>query len=68
MPGDSQPVFQVEPYSDPVVVRICGRASFQNSAPLSTFFQEMAMQGLSGAPLSAFSLLLHPTAEKGENC
>lgn len=47
MAGDSQPVFQVEPYSDPVVVRICGRASFQNSAPLSTFFQEMAMQGLS---------------------
>ena len=45
MAGDAQPVFQVDPYSDPVVVRICGRASFQNSAPLSTFFQEMTAQG-----------------------
>ncbi len=45
MAGDSQPVFQADPYSDPVIVRICGRASFQNSAPLSAFFQEMAEQG-----------------------
>ncbi len=45
MAVDSQPIFQVDPYSDPVVVRICGRASFQNSAPLSTFFQEMIVEG-----------------------
>jgi len=45
MAVDSQPIFQVDPFSDPVVVRICGRASFQNSAPLSTFFQEMAVEG-----------------------
>ena len=45
MAGDSQPVFQADAYSDPIVIRICGRASFQNSAPLSTFFQEKVEQG-----------------------
>ena len=45
MAGDFQPVFQADAYSDPIVIRICGRASFQNSAPLSTFFQEKVAQG-----------------------
>ena len=45
MTGDFHPVFQADAYSDPIVIRICGRASFQNSAPLSTFFQEKVEQG-----------------------
>jgi anti-sigma B factor antagonist len=38
-------VYLVDAYSDPVVVRICGRASFQNSACLRDFFAEMRRQG-----------------------
>lgn len=38
-------VYLVDAYSDPVVVRICGRASFQNSACLRDFFVEMRRQG-----------------------
>ena len=38
---DKEPVYLVDPTTDPVLVKICGRASYQNSAPLSTFFQKM---------------------------
>lgn len=41
----SKPVFLVDAYSDPVVVRIEGRASFQNSAGLRDFVAEMLRRG-----------------------
>lgn len=46
MPDVAQkPVYLVDAYSDPVLVRIDGRASFQNSACLRDFITEMARQG-----------------------
>ena len=41
----SKPVYLVDAYSDPVVVRIEGRASFQNSACLRDFIDTMLQQG-----------------------
>ncbi len=41
----TKPVYLVDAYSDPVLVRIDGRASFQNSACLRDFFAEMLRQG-----------------------
>ena len=41
----NSPVFLVDAYSDPVVVRIAGRACFSNSAGLRDFFSQMAAQG-----------------------
>jgi anti-sigma B factor antagonist len=41
----SKPVYLVDAYSDPVVVRIDGRASFQNSACLRDFIAEMLRRG-----------------------
>jgi anti-sigma B factor antagonist len=41
----SKPVYQVDAYSDPVVVRVDGRASFQNSACLRDFITEMLARG-----------------------
>ena len=38
-------VYLVDAYSDPVVVRIEGRACFQNSACLRDFIGEMLKQG-----------------------
>ncbi len=40
-------VFQVDAFSDPVVVRITGRACFQNSACLRDFVTEILRQGKS---------------------
>jgi anti-anti-sigma factor len=40
-------VYLVDAFSDPVLVRICGRASFQNSACLRDFFTELRGQGKS---------------------
>jgi anti-sigma B factor antagonist len=40
----TKPVFLVDAFSDPVVVRITGRASFQNSACLRDFVTEMLQQ------------------------
>jgi anti-sigma B factor antagonist len=40
-----KPIFLVDAYSDPVVIRIDGRASFQNSACLRDFISEMLRQG-----------------------
>ena len=41
----SNSVYLVDAYSDPVVVRITGRACFQNSACLRDFVTEMRRQG-----------------------
>lgn len=41
----AKPVYLVDAYSDPVVVRIDGRACFQNSACLRDFISEMLRQG-----------------------
>jgi anti-sigma B factor antagonist len=41
----TKPVYLVDAYSDPVIVRIEGRASFQNSACLHDFYAEMIRQG-----------------------
>lgn len=41
----SKPVYLVDAYSDPVVVRIEGRASFQNSGCLRDFITEMLARG-----------------------
>jgi len=43
--GSTQPVFLVDAYSDPVVVRIMGRACFANSGELQTFLAQMTGQG-----------------------
>lgn len=45
MPDTSQSVYLVDAYSDPVVVRIQGRASFQSSACLRDFILEMLQRG-----------------------
>jgi anti-sigma B factor antagonist len=45
MPESGKPVYLVDAYSDPVVVRIEGRACFQNSACLRDFINEMVAQG-----------------------
>lgn len=45
MPDAAKPVFLVDAYADPVVVRIDGRASFLNSGSLKDFFAEMIKQG-----------------------
>src|SRR5829696_4345747 len=41
----SKPIYLVDAYSDPVVVRIDGRAGFQNSACLRDFITEMLARG-----------------------
>jgi anti-sigma B factor antagonist len=41
----SKPIYLVDAYSDPVVVRIDGRASFQNSGALRDFIVEMLARG-----------------------
>jgi len=45
MPDSSPSVYLVDAYSDPVVVRIEGRACFQNSTGLRDFVGEMLRQG-----------------------
>jgi anti-anti-sigma factor len=45
MPDNATPTFLVDAYADPVVVRIDGRASFQNSAALKDFFTALVAQG-----------------------
>lgn len=47
MSDPAKPVFLVDAYADPVLVRIDGRASFMNSGSLKDFFSEMARQGKS---------------------
>jgi anti-anti-sigma factor len=43
--SETESVFQVNPYSDPVIVRVEGRANFQNSGCLRDFAAEMLRQG-----------------------
>ena len=45
MVDNDKPVFLVDAYSDPVVVRIDGRACFQNSGCLRDFITGMIAQG-----------------------
>lgn len=45
MPDPAKPVFLVDAYADPVLVRVEGRASFMNSGSLKDFFGEMIQQG-----------------------
>src|SRR3954465_7908108 len=45
MPDSVKPAYLVDAYSEPVVVRIDGRASFQNSACLRDFITEMLARG-----------------------
>jgi len=45
MADAAKPVYLIDAYSDPVIVRIDGRASFQNSSCLHDFFVEMTRQG-----------------------
>lgn len=45
MPDPAKPVFLVDAYADPVLVRVDGRASFMNSGSLKDFFTEMIRQG-----------------------
>ena len=45
MSDPAKPVFLVDAYADPIVVRIEGRASFMNSAGLKDFFTTMIAQG-----------------------
>ncbi len=47
MSDSTKPVFLVDAYADPVVVRIEGRASFLNSAAVKDFFSAMIAQGKS---------------------
>lgn len=42
--GTPEPVFLVNAYSDPVVIKIKGRASYLNCAPLSDFFRRLVAQ------------------------
>jgi anti-sigma B factor antagonist len=44
-PDAAKPVYLVDAYSDPVVVRIEGRASFLNSASLRDFMSQMLKSG-----------------------
>lgn len=45
MPDAAVPTFLVDAASDPVMIRIEGRASFQNSGSLQQFLAEMRRQG-----------------------
>lgn len=39
------PQFLVNPYNEPVIIQLNGKASFMNSAPLKDFFSRMIEQG-----------------------
>lgn len=43
--SEAEQVFFVNPYHDPVVVRINGRASYLNAGPLRDFFDRMIRRG-----------------------
>jgi len=43
--SEEAPVFLVNPYVDPVVIRINGRANYLNSGPLREFFAMLSGQG-----------------------
>lgn len=37
--------FLVNPYNEPLVIKVMGKACFQNSAPINDFFKSMVQQG-----------------------
>lgn len=43
--AEVEPTFLVNPYSEPVVIKVRGRASFQNAAPLKSFLDRMIEEG-----------------------
>lgn len=45
MADSAKPVFLVDAFSDPIVIRIDGRASFQNSGCIHDFFNERIKNG-----------------------
>ena len=45
MSENSEPAFLVNAYSDPVIIKLDGRASYLNSAPLRDFFNRMVSKG-----------------------
>ena len=45
IPDPAKPVYLVDAYSDPVVIRLDGRASFLNSACLRDFVSQMLKSG-----------------------
>ncbi|MGE9296441.1 MAG: STAS domain-containing protein [Puniceicoccales bacterium] len=45
MAENESPVFLVDAYSDPVILRIRGRASFLNCAPVRDFFDRVSEMG-----------------------
>lgn len=45
MPETETPVFLIDAYSEPVILRIQGRASFLNCAPVRDFFDRIAEMG-----------------------
>jgi anti-anti-sigma regulatory factor len=45
MADSAKPVFLVDAFSDPIVIRIEGRASFQNSGCIHDFFNERIKEG-----------------------
>lgn len=47
MADSDTPVFLVDGYSDPALLRINGRASYLNSAPVSAFFKHVLAEGRS---------------------
>ncbi len=42
MPENVEPVYLVDAYSEPAVLRIQGRATYLNCAPVKKFFEQMA--------------------------
>jgi len=44
MSSESQTVFLVDGYSEPAIVKINGRASYTNSAPVGKFFNQMVKE------------------------
>lgn len=45
--AQEEPNFLVNPYDDPVVVKIHGKASFLNSSPIKEVFEQLTEQGKS---------------------
>lgn len=45
MPSDADSNFLVNPYSDPIIVQIKGRGSYQNCRPLADFFKQTVASG-----------------------
>ncbi len=43
--SQEDPQFLVNPYDDPVIVRISGKASFLNSSPVKDLFDQLVEQG-----------------------